>query len=99
MHFNQRPLLIRLISKANADRSEDITRGQIADTYRTNPYPLETPVTGSSIIFALLQLVKGRINLGSLSFRKPRTGFRKTATKSELEVSGARSPTKMLYSF
>lgn len=39
------------------------------------------------------------MNLGSRSFRKPRTGFRNTATRSELDVSGARSPTKILYSF
>lgn len=38
------------------------------------------------------------MNLGSRSFLKPSTGFRKTATRSELEVSGARSPTKILYS-
>ena len=38
------------------------------------------------------------MNRGSLSFLKPRTGLRKTATRSELETSGARSPTKMLYS-
>jgi hypothetical protein len=50
------------------------------------------------MILALLQLTNGRINLGSLSFRSPKTGLRKTATRSELEVSGARSPTKMLYS-
>jgi hypothetical protein len=39
------------------------------------------------------------MNFGSLSFRSPRTGLRKTATRSELDVSGARSPTKILYSF
>lgn len=39
------------------------------------------------------------MNLGSLSFRRPRTGLRNTATRSELDVSGAKSPTKMLYSF
>lgn len=50
------------------------------------------------MILALLQLTNGRINLGSLSFRRPNTGLRKTATRSELEVSGARSPTKILYS-
>ena len=50
------------------------------------------------MIFALLQLRKGLINLGSLSLRRPSTGLRNTATKSELEVSGAKSPTKMLYS-
>lgn len=50
------------------------------------------------MIFALLQLRKGLINFGSLSLRRPSTGLRNTATKSELEVSGARSPTKMLYS-
>ena len=38
------------------------------------------------------------MNLGSRSFRKPRTGFRNTATRSELDVSGARSPTNILYS-
>ena len=51
------------------------------------------------MIFALLQLRKGLINLGSLSLRRPSTGLRNTATRSELDVSGARSPTKMLYSF
>ena len=51
------------------------------------------------MIFALLQLRKGRIKRGSLSFLKPRTGLRKTATRSELDTSGAKSPTKMLYSF
>ena len=50
------------------------------------------------MIFALLQLKNGLINLGSLSLRRPSTGLRNTATKSELEVSGAKSPTKMLYS-
>jgi hypothetical protein len=68
-------------------------------TYLTNPYPLDTPVTGSNIIFALLQLKKGRMNFGSLSFLNPKTGFRNTATKSEFDVSGARSPTNILYSF
>lgn len=33
-----------------------------------------------------------------LSFRNPNTGFLNTATRSELDVSGARSPTKMEYS-
>lgn len=51
------------------------------------------------MIFALLQLKNGRMNFGSRSLRSPRTGFRKTATRSELDVSGARSPTNMLYSF
>ena len=51
------------------------------------------------MIFALLQLKNGRINLGSRSLRRPRTGLRKTATRSELEASGARSPTKIEYSF
>ena len=50
------------------------------------------------MIFALLQLRKGLINLGSLSLRRPSTGLRNTATKSELDVSGAKSPTNMLYS-
>ena len=66
---------------------------------RTNPYPLDIPVTGSNMIFALLQLLNGWMYLGTLSFLSPRMGFRKTATRSELEVSGAKSPTKMLYSF
>lgn len=39
------------------------------------------------------------MNLGSRSLRRPSNGLRKTATKSEFEVSGAKSPTKMLYSF
>jgi hypothetical protein len=51
------------------------------------------------MILALLQLRKGRMNFGARSFLSPRTGFLKTATRSELDVSGARSPTKMLYSF
>lgn len=65
---------------------------------RTKPYPLLTPVTGSSIILALLQLKNGLINLGSLSFLRPNTGFRNTATRSLLDASGARSPTKIEYS-
>lgn len=51
------------------------------------------------MILALLQLKNGRINFGSLSFLSPRTGLRNTATRSELDASGARSPTKILYSF
>ncbi len=51
------------------------------------------------MILALLQLKKGRMKRGSLSFLNPRTGLRKTATRSEFETSGAKSPTKMLYSF
>lgn len=51
------------------------------------------------MILALLQLENGRMYFGSRSFLSPRTGLRKTATRSELDVSGARSPTKMLYSF
>jgi hypothetical protein len=50
------------------------------------------------MILALLQLKNGRMKRGSLSLRKPSTGFRKTATRSELDTSGAKSPTKMLYS-
>ena len=50
------------------------------------------------MIFALLQLRKGLINLGSLSFLSPSMGLRNTATRSELDVSGAKSPTKILYS-
>ena len=38
------------------------------------------------------------MNRGSRSFRRPRTGLRKTATRSEFDTSGARSPTKILYS-
>lgn len=71
----------------------------VSSVNRTKPYPRDMPVTGSSMILALLQLKKGRMNLGSRSFRRPRTGFRNTATRSELDVSGARSPTNMLYSF
>lgn len=61
----------------------------------TNPYPLLTPMTGSTMIFALLQLRNGATNLGSLSCLRPRMGSRKTAMRSEFVVSGARSPTKM----
>lgn len=39
------------------------------------------------------------MNFGALSFLNPSTGFRNTATRSEFDVSGAKSPTKMLYSF
>lgn len=50
------------------------------------------------MIFALLQLRNGLMSLGSRSLRSPSTGFLKTATRSELDVSGAKSPTKMLNS-
>lgn len=102
MHFDKRALLVRFIGKPiwenNRGRLEH-THTQQRATYLTKPYPRETPVTGSSIIFALLQLRKGRMKRGSRSLRNPRTGLRKTATRSELDTSGARSPTKMLYSF
>ncbi len=98
MHFNQSTLLVRLIGKPVVLCQYDAMQKTAEGSYLTKPYPRETPVRGSSIIFALLQLRNGLINLGSLSLRSPRTGLRKTATKSELDVSGAKSPTNMLYS-
>ena len=47
----------------------------------------------------LLRFKNGRMKRDSRSLHRLRTGLRKTATRSELDTTGARWPTKMLYSF
>ena len=64
--------------------------------YLTKPYPRDTPVTGSMMILALLELKNGWMKRGSRSLRRLSTGLRNTAKRSELDTSGARSPTKTL---
>ena len=47
----------------------------------------------------LLQLKNGEMMRDSRSLCKPRIGLRKTATRSKLDTTGTRWPTKVLYPF